>query len=670
MPMIIVNSGKSDLPCLLDAKTTDSLEKAIAKAKKGSPILCLGGDYPIPSECRLSDELLAKAQKKQLKLYVEYADECGRLAFGEAVQPPYSRFCISSPVFGKSLPPFRILVPHSCWARPVNAEVAPLMVLARVAGYRKAVFGLPENTLPILFFHPDYPNVLVATSGLSHFARGRYAPEKDWLALWNWILEWLGADERILCCDTQVHPTFGAKGRLPKKSEMTAFQRNREWLRNYMIGSTNMVYEGFTSGIDEKGSQRMGTHARGDCTGEVLPVFAYGWKHDHNPKDKQLTLGILKNLFGHSLGDSYLLCDDKTNPCYGMLRFYDNLDAYYGDDNLRSAMGCILASEWIGTDLYDEQILRCLLSVLRTTGPLGFRETALRYPAVFADGKNWDYFRDKPTVNLRAHSQGWMWAGFIMAWRATGHAPFLQKGKLGIRAYMKKFPDEVTWTNGLAQEIARMLLPLAMLVEVEDTKANRALLEKCFRQLEPQLDHGGVRELLGKREHAMYPAPDSNEKYGVTEAPLIQENGDPCCDLLYTTNYAFPGLHEAALATGNPKYAAAADKMADFLARIQSTSKSHPELDGLWFRGFDTELWEYFGSSADTGWSAWCVETGWTNSWIPLTFALRHEKQSMLSCVTPKRFVKILPKLLEEMSIVHPLVLKETKPQFKAPGAE
>ena len=38
---------------------------------------------------------------------------------------------------------------------------------------------------------------------------------------------------------------------------------------------------------------------------------------------------------------------------------------------------------------------------------------------------------------------------------------------------------------------------------------------------------------------------------GTFEAPLNQENSDPVSDLLYTTNFAFLGLHEAAAATGN-----------------------------------------------------------------------------------------------------------------------
>ena len=40
----------------------------------------------------------------------------------------------------------------------------------------------------------------------------------------------------------------------------------------------------------------------------------------------------------------------------------------------------------------------------------------------------------------------------------------------------------------------------------------------------------------------------NNENYGTFEAPLNQENSDPVSDMLYTTNFAIIGLHEAAAA--------------------------------------------------------------------------------------------------------------------------
>ena len=41
--------------------------------------------------------------------------------------------------------------------------------------------------------------------------------------------------------------------------------------------------------------------------------------------------------------------------------------------------------------------------------------------------------------------------------------------------------------------------------------------------------------------------PSSNAKYGTGEAPLNQNNDDPVSDLLYTSNFALLGLHEARL---------------------------------------------------------------------------------------------------------------------------
>ena len=48
-----------------------------------------------------------------------------------------------------------------------------------------------------------------------------------------------------------------------------------------------------------------------------------------------------------------------------------------------------------------------------------------------------------------------------------------------------------------------------------------------------------------------------------------------------------------------------------------------PQLDGAWFRAFDYRRWDYWSSSADVGWGAWCVEAGWGPSWIAAVMGLR-----------------------------------------------
>ena len=197
-----------------------------------------------------------------------------------------------------------------------------------------------------------------------------------------------------------------------------------------------------------------------------------------------------------------------------------------------------------------------------------------------------------------------------------------------------------------------MLLPLSFLVRIEDTPGHRRWLQRMADDL-LALRHpcGAIREILGDPERGSYGPPKSNDEYGTREATLIQEDGDPVCDLLYTTNYAFLGLHEAAAATGDTGLREAADRLADFLCRIQVCSTAQPYLDGAWMRAFDFELWEYWGSSADLGWGAWSVETGWTNTWIASVLAMRQLGRTLFDTALKERVGERWPFLREEMSV-------------------
>lgn len=667
--MIYVNAAGSDLYDLLPARNMDSLEAAFACASRGEAVLSPARKYPaIKTYGKISEKLLSAAKEKKIRVYLEYCISCDGIEFEPPEQPEYFRVAVLSDFFGLALPEGRILMQHGMWCRRTNRTGKVLLAAARIAGYRNAIYGIPEqDRIPLLFFHPDFDNILIGATGLSHFVKGRFAPAEEWRLIWNGILNWLGVKQSLNSWQKTVCTSFPEHTSLPEDQELHAFRRSLKWIQKNILGNEMQVFEGFNSSIDEQGNQKISTRPRGDCTGEITPVLAYGWKLDHDPAAKKSCETVMNRLFS----TPGLCCLDSQNPCYGMLKFYENLDVFYGDDNCRAAIGCLLASEWLGSDAWDRTILRCLLSVLRTTGTKGFRQTRLEWPASFQNGKNWDFYHNEPLENLRPHSQGWMWAAFLLAWKASGHQEFLDKARTGIANLMKKFPDQITWTNGFSQEIARMLLPLALLVQAQDTPLHRSFLEKAWTETEPLLEScGAMREIMGNTEHALYPAPLTNAAYGTSEAPLIQQNGDPCCDLLYTTNFAFAGLHEAALATGNRKYADAATKMADFLVRIQTKSQIHPELDGTWFRGFDWTLWDYWGSSADIGWGAWCIESGWTNSWIATTLALHTSGTGLYQSVTQNRFSHILPELLTEMNQKHPLPNILNTIQVHVPGAE
>ena len=74
--------------------------------------------------------------------------------------------------------------------------------------------------------------------------------------------------------------------------------------------------------------------------------------------------------------------------------------------------------------------------------------------------------------------------------------------------------------------------------------------------------------------------------------------------MLYTTNFAFVGLCEAAKATQDTTYIKAVNQMRDFLIRIQVRSDKFKNVDGAWFRAFNYEDWNYWASNADAGWGS------------------------------------------------------------------
>ena len=143
----------------------------------------------------------------------------------------------------------------------------------------------------------------------------------------------------------------------------------------------------------------------------------------------------------------------------------------------------------------------------------------------------------------------------------THFGPLLERTERAVRQMMRLFPDH--WDcecNRHEAERARMLLPLAWLVRVQDTPEHRHWLRQVAQYiLDSQDASGAIRQKVTGGEV-------SNQQYGAGEAPLIHATGDPCTDLLYTTNFAFLGLREAAAASGDPDLKKAEDRLADFLS--------------------------------------------------------------------------------------------------------
>ncbi|MBN1641892.1 MAG: hypothetical protein JXA09_11720 [Anaerolineae bacterium] len=670
----------------------DHLEDAVAAAPEGAGVLALADDYPRLSP-GLSESTAQRVAAKGLRLYVEYPASAPGIVLGPPQPTQWERLVVSSGFFEPELARGAILAQHGCWflrlgvsaaaqeghalwapeggdcdapmtgPRAVGdeAEVAgrapdvlqtgtlPLLAIARVAGYDRAVYGLPPDAQPVLLALPGCP-VLLAGTSLSRFVRARYGPQLAWRVIWERLLTWLdpGAELPALVWTPTVRVQAGPEAPFTAQDERRAFDRALGWFREQVVYSIDWkkgAIEGFESAIDHEGRQKRRPWSRGDCTAETGMVLAHHWSLTKDPDSRLLATQILDYVWS---APDYLQ-GDPGSPAYGLSNWYERGPVFYGDDNARVVIPTLVSGQLLADDRWDVHALRCLLANLRTTGRLGFRRNRIDLRDLVEQERGWALFYDEETLSYAPHYQAYLWAAYLLAYALTGFGGFRDRTLTAIRMTMDIYP-RWRWTNGLTQEMARMLLPLAFLVRIEDTVEHRGWLAQVSTDLLAHMQPcGAIREALGPAESGRYGPPASNGAYGTTEAPLIQANGDPACDLLYTANYALVGLHEAAAATGERRLHEAEGRLARFLGRIQVRSESHPYLDGAWMRSFDYERWEYWGSSADAGWGAWCVESGWTNTWIASVLAMRQRGQNLFDLATGRALRVDVGALVSEM---------------------
>jgi hypothetical protein len=632
---------------------------AVQRAAAGSGVLILADGYPEKTSA-IELVVFEKATEKKLHLYVEYPGMLPDISIGKPKGDRLLRGVVTANYFGGALPPLRIVGINGCRYLPMQAP-KPHLVLARVAGVDTAVFGLKDTpSEPLLFDHPR-GNLLVATSKLSGFVSGRYMPDDAWRTIWQTILERLQPNSSVapLRCTPTVRPSYGRDESLPPDVELRALRRSTDWLTGTRVlrhsgwpkeimdrslhfntlcdmptsaclngdGSLGIL-EGFSSTIRADGSQPMRYAVRNDCLGEVAMQLALDATVENRPQSGQ----IAANLVGYIFGQSGLATGHRANsanPAYGLIGWsLDCQEGYWGDDNARSLLGMLAVAGSRKESRWNEAIARNILANFRTTSVYGCRLECITDAPLQQNG--WKYYWESRLIKYSPHMESWIWATFLWAYQKTGFEPLLSRTERGARMMMAAYPRWHWEVRSGTIQRARAILPLAWLVRVKDTPEHRRWLRTVAEDLIALQDSSGaIREIIGDGG----PGTPSNASYGTVETTLIQNDGDPISDSLYSCNFALIGLHEAAAATGESFYARAEEKLAKYLCRIQIRSEKHPELSGAWYRAFNFRNWDYWASNSDSDWGPWCTETGWAQPWIAGTLALRQRKTSLWDVV-------------------------------------
>jgi hypothetical protein len=655
----------------------DSPQSAIDAAPEGSVVMILADDYP-EGRTDVGEDVLKIARAKKLTLYVEYPASVPGVEFGEPRVAHWERGVVASDDIDLGLPNLHLLGLHECHFLPVDVKDAPL-IMGRVAGFDTAVYGLPEEQFPLLFKADEH--LVVATTKLSDFVAARYAPSADWIALWQHLLAELnGKPVPTLAAEPRVTPAFSQTESLPANAEEASLDALADWYKRSRLlltparreaitellaqgvettpppasdapgDGSHGILEGYASAILPDGSQLQRTPIRADCQAETAAVLALQGALRDDDASRRIATNLLDFLYITSD-----LCQgergDPRHPAFGHIAWGTASPAWqvanYGDDNARTLLATIAAAAVLDSDAYDQAMLRALLANLRTTGKLGFRGDRIDMEPLEQNG--WKSYHDQETINYSPAFEAYSWACYLWAYDKTKEPEFLEKAKTGIRMTMEAYPDGWRWGDHL--DLARMLLALAWMVRVENTAEHRQWLKTVVNDLiKNQQACGAIPEELSGTMTGHFHAPPSNEAYGTTETPLLQSDGDPVTDQLYSTNFALIGLHEAAEATNDPEIRRAEDLLIEYAVRIQTRSKSIPYLDGTWFRAFDFRRWDYWSSSGDAGWGAWCAETGWGPAWNGITLGLRQRRTSLWDLTRDSRIADQLPTVRKLMA--------------------
>lgn len=657
--------------------------EAIAISEENDAILMLADKYP-EERVFLSVDDYKEIYNKRLRVFVEYPVrvESTRIAVGKGISKTTLERGIINTTTMNNLDSLQLLSINHAHLIQIQSDLSPLVVVGKVAGFDSAEYGYHDVSVSPLLIQSD--KLIVSSTRISEFAQGRFAPNRVWKDIWEYIIGFLIDEQDIQfeSWESYVSPTFSKDDKISRQEWRTAAKRGVDWFykAKFLVDSSwynktlrvtdkdKVVFdrvgdleecgdgslgilEGHSSYINNDGGQPYRWWIRADCQAES----AYALSSVGLLFQDSLYLNTAKRLLSYLFEKSNMVQSEEgieTNNLRGLIGWATtNPDVFYGDDNARIIMASIGTRLNLDSPDLDSIITESILGNFRTAGKYGFRGGFLRDTTIHKTGLK--ELSSRELINIHPHYESWLWACYIWLYHKTEHKPLLDKAKKALRISMEN-EGEWKWTNGIQQERARLILPLAWLVRVEDTPEHRKWLYSIVHQIMTGLQpSGAIREEIGVSGKGSYEKVRSNSEYGLHEAPLISNNGDPVSDLLYTTNFAFFSLNEAAHALNDSQILKSVNKMAEYLTRIQVKSAEFQDLDGAWFRAFDYEDWEYWASNADSGWGPWGTLTGWTQSWIVNTLLLVEKNNSFWDnsekLKTNSDFTEIANKLIIDM---------------------
>ncbi len=445
-------------------------------------------------------------------------------------------------------------------------------------------------------------NVMMCSFVLHNYVRARFAPQKAWKCLIDYIAEWITGNKpsaypeppvRFCAEDLSDEKTF-------EKCRKEALDRGILWLSSFLTdGGKGGIKEGLRHEIDYNGVQKTADAVRNDCSGESAGAFLFYGTLSGNPE----YLDYSKNLFEFIFDNMQI----RGGLLDGMMRWtHTAWQVCYQDDVARAVLPALFNCLFLKNDEKLPNVCKALDFLVKTTAKDGCRVARTDGPQLseekIAELAKAEHGRPSAHYNAYYH------AALLLAYKCCGNQTYYDVARRGLEYIMSLYP-ETGREQSETEEMCRLILPLAVLYYVSKDKKHLDMLHRVTEDLLAQKHpFGGFREW-----DTGYKAHYSRESRG--ECSLLAENGDPVADLLYSNNWLPLGFAFAYYATGEEKYFSLWSETVKFFINCQIISDD-PKINGSWCRAFDMDSVEVYGCPHDIGWAPKCSETGWTDAEI------------------------------------------------------
>ena len=518
-----------------------------------------------------------------------------------------------------------VLPVRNCIFLPGHAkDLEVLASFAVVRGVHQAEYELPHEweMFPALCAGRRFREVF-ATFELSKYRELKFPLAGQWERLARKIVLYLlpetvrkAAEKKFAAIPLPVTWTTAGKFSVSERRQRyrTTLDNLMQWYDNSGVlispDGTAGAMEGFRS-FDHRKLPII----RSDCNIQIALLMELYGQLSGNNRHKEISSNLVAYLWKNGFQDG-----NPEHNTYGLWKFYQDFEDFpvqaFCNDNSWAASALSVLFALTGNREYLESAGLTAENIRRWR----ILEKIFCFSGEMLNNDG-EKYADKILANSRIMNP-FVPTMYAIYGHFSGKPDFINRAE----EFAENFVDHPT----SAQTNVFPILMYAILFQLTGKSFYKDELRRrveCFEALKTKC--GGVRNIL-------YNETKARNYYGILEVDVTQKTTDEIVDILYNNGPFVISVYAAWKATGDEYYLDFFHEVMDFLCAVQITD-TDPKLRGAWMRGYDYRYNDYNGANGDMDWGAFCVESGWCNTWIGQALTLYLLDSDILPSMNPEK---------------------------------